>query len=130
MSSLIANKVKTNIRSFSFSLLQTLFMCPTVYDLYNVYNNNYNNNCLFNILLTQLFAILLTTVIFKPWLFCSHATSHKADCCLPFYGPHEQSNEPSWSRRFAFLPSRELYRDRLYMCILILVYSFFSHACC
>ena len=46
----------------------------------NSYNNNYNNNCLFDILLTQLFAILLTTEIFEP------RTSHKADCfVLPFY---------------------------------------------
>ena len=58
-SSLIANKV--------------LFMCPTVSNLYNVYNNNYNNNCLFDILLTQLFAILLTMEIFIPRLFSSHA---------------------------------------------------------
>ena len=31
--------------------------------------------------------MIFTTAIFKPWLFCSHATSHKADwilttCCL------------------------------------------------
>ena len=64
-------------------------MCATVSNLYNVYNNNYNNNCLLDILLclqsfykqqhlfvivlTQLFAILLTAEIFKPWLFSSHA---------------------------------------------------------
>ena len=65
--------------SFSFSLLYTLFTCPT---FSNLYNNDYNNNCLFDILLTQLFAILLTTEIFK------HVTSHKADWirtdCCPF----------------------------------------------
>ena len=64
-------------------------MCATVSNFYNVYNNNYNNNCpldillclqsfckqqyLFVILLTQLFTILLTVEIFKPQLFSSHA---------------------------------------------------------
>ena len=79
MSSLTVNKVKTNMWfSFSLSLLHTLFISPTVSNLYNVYNNNY----LFDILLTKLLAILLTIEIFKPQLFCSHATSRKADWIL------------------------------------------------
>ena len=47
---------------FLFSLLYTLFMCPTVS---NLYSKNYNNICLFDILLTQLCAILHTMEIFK-----------------------------------------------------------------
>ena len=43
------------------SLLNTLFVCDTVSNLYIVYNNN----CLFD--------ILLTTEIFKQRLFSSHA---------------------------------------------------------
>ena len=56
---------------FNFSLLHKLFMGLTIS---NLYNNNYNNNCLFYILLIQLFAFLLTMEIFKPRLFSSHAT--------------------------------------------------------
>ena len=41
-----------------------------------------NNNSQYDILLTQLFVILLTMEILKPLLFCSHATSHKTDCIL------------------------------------------------
>ena len=67
----------------NLSLLYTLFMCPTVSDLCKQYN--YDNSCLFDILLTLLFAILLTTEIFKQ------ATSHKADWiltdCCPLYLP-------------------------------------------
>ena len=69
MSSLIANKVKTNICLVSLSRYCTLFMCPTVS---NLYNNNYNNNCLFDIFLRQLFAILLKTEIFKHNYLVSH----------------------------------------------------------
>ena len=67
MSTLIANKVHVRIITY-------VSLFPR-----NVYNNNYNNNYLFDILLTQLFVNLLTTEIFKPRLFCSNATSHKAD---------------------------------------------------
>ena len=58
------------------------------------------------------------------------ATSHKAEWILTnslpdlstsFICAHLQSAECSLSKRFAFLPSRELYSDSLYMCILILV---------
>ena len=60
---------------FSFSLLYTLFMYPTVLNLYNI---NYNNNYLFHILFTELFSSLFITEIFKPRLFCLHATSYEA----------------------------------------------------
>ena len=36
-------------------------MCDTAFNLYKVYKNNYKSNCCFDILLSQLFAILLTT---------------------------------------------------------------------
>ena len=96
-------------------------------------NNNYNKNCLFYILLTQLFVILITPEIFK------HATSHKADWILTASSPalsclfiyaRLQPAERSQSRRFAFSPFRELYRDRLYICILILGCPFFPYGCC
>ena len=81
-------------------------MCFTVFNLYNTDNNNYNKNCLFDILLKQLFAILLTTEIFKPRLFCAQATSHKTDWILTdslpvlpwrFIVQNEMSNERSWT---------------------------------
>ena len=37
----------------------------------------------------------------------------------PFVFQQQQSNKSSWSRRFLFSPSRELYCDHLYMCIRI-----------
>ena len=74
--------------SFSFSLLYTLFICPT---FTNLYNNNYKNNWLFDIFLTQLFAIVLITEIFKPRLFCSHKgdwiLTDSRLLYLPFYSP-------------------------------------------
>ena len=77
----VSCKQSKNKYAFSFSFL---FMCTTVSSLYNVYNINYNNNCLFHIFHTQLFAIMVTTEIFKPRLFSSHSTSHKADWILTY----------------------------------------------
>ena len=121
----------------------------------NNYSNNYSfvificlqcffKQNLFLILLTQLVTILLTTFfiganaysidLYSEELQPMTATSHKADwitndSCFalpcPFIIQHEQSNELSWSRRFAFSPFRELYRDHLYICILTLVCPFF-----
>ena len=79
-------------------------------------NNNYNNNCFFDTTIcysihnrnclvhTQLYA-MLTELLLTCCLLC-----------LPL-----QSAESSESRRFEFSPSRELYCDLLYTCILILV---------
>ena len=82
---------------------------------------------------TQLFAILLTT---ETILFTSNFTQRwlnsfwllPAMSCL-FICAHLQSTECCLSRRFAFSTSRELYRNNLCMCILILVCPFFPHAC-
>ena len=72
-------------------------------------------------------------------LFTRNASSYKIDwittdwlpaLSCPFIVQHEQSKERFWSRRFSFSPSRELYRDRLYIYLLILIYPFFPHACC
>ena len=60
-------------------------MCSTVFNLYNVYDDNYNNNCLFGILLTRLFSILFTMEIFKTRLFCLHATSY---LCVPLFSTY------------------------------------------
>ena len=43
-------------------------------------------------------------------------------CCFIIV-QQDQSNERSWDRNFAYSPSRELYRYRLYMCILYLFCS-------
>ena len=59
MSSCITNKIKTNMYLVSInSLLYALFMYATVSNSYNIYNNNY----LFVIHLTELFAILFTPI--------------------------------------------------------------------
>ena len=64
-------------------------MCPTVSNLYNVYKNNYNSNSLFDIILClqsvykqPLVSWIFTMATFKPQLFCSHTTLHKADWIL------------------------------------------------
>ena len=45
-------------------------MVQTIYvSVSNLYDNYYNNNCLFDSLLKQLFSILFVTEIFKPRLF-------------------------------------------------------------
>ena len=49
--------------------------------------------------------------------------------CLFIYA-RLQSAKRSQSRGFLFSPFRELYRESLYMCILILVWPLFPHACC
>ena len=59
-----------------------------------------------------------------------HATSHKlieillivAALSWLFIYARLQSAERSQSRRFAFLSSREIFGDRLYMCMFILVF--------
>ena len=70
MCSLITNKVKINLRLVSIKLfIICTILCATIYNL--MYQTIM---LLLAILLTQLFSALLTTQIFKPRLFCSHAT--------------------------------------------------------
>ena len=118
MSSLIANQVKTNLCFVSIKLFIVLTTFVPLFNLCHVYNNNYNNNYAFVILICF---ILHTTDMFK------HATSHKAALqlpvvcfVLPFYSPTR-----SVKRRFlkqkilvlAFL--RTLFRPS---CLLLVVF--------
>ena len=113
MSSLIAIKICVLFQLKS--LLFSLFLCQCS-NLWHVHNNNYNNNCLFDIFLTQLFPTVHSREMFKHatvlydcnftqgwlnsyWLFsCFVLPLHK--------------RMPSLYRtllkfsRFAFLPSR------------------------
>ena len=101
MLSLIANQVKTNMR-FNFIVHCSLLFSLLLWQLFTF--NWYNNNCLFAIPCSQLFAGSLLS--FKP--FCSHAISHKADWiltdCLALLYTHVFSLqnvfkvEGSWSR--------------------------------
>ena len=123
MSSLIANKLKTNMCLVPLSLYCIRYLCVPLFPTY--------------IKIT----ITACSIFFELnySLFCSQRRFSKCNFtqgrlnsyCLssalscPFIVQHIQSNKRSWIRRFAFSPSRELYRDRLYMCILKLVCSFF-----
>ena len=73
-------------------------------------------------LLLLLLARSCTKTIFKPRLFCSHATSHKVDWIItdwlpalpcPFIVHCNKSNERYWIRRFMCSPCRELYHYHL-----------------
>ena len=136
MSSLNANKVKINMCfvSIKLSLLLALFIGATVS---NLYSNNYNNYCLFGVLLTQLFAIQLTTKIFKPRLFYSHPTrlhTRLTELLLPvvcFAWPLYSPKQTVWRmflkwnvRVLAF--SRTLLRPHCCLCIL---FTFFCSFC-
>ena len=70
MSSFIANNIKINLYSVSIKFfIVALFLFDTINSL------SYTTIiCLFVILLTQQFTILLTMEIFKPQLFSSHTT--------------------------------------------------------
>ena len=73
MSSMIANKIKINwcLVSIKFFIVRTIFVCPCLQ--LDEYNNNW---------LCSLTKQIFTREIFKPLLFSSHATSHKADWIL------------------------------------------------
>ena len=99
--------------SFSLSLLYTLFMCPTVS---NLYNNNYNNNCLFD-----------TTIRYSTYNCFLHTQLHTrlteflliVDC---FYGPTRPVKRTFLKQKFCALAfSRTLLR----VCTSILVYPSF-----
>ena len=130
MSLLIAKKVKTNVclisvKLFSYATVQTS-------NLYHVYNNNYNNNYSFIVLIClqpfckQHLCVILLTQLFAKF---SQRQSSNHNCIvhtqlhtrlseflltavcftLPFYSPT--------SRTFVFLPSRELYCDLIFVCV-------------
>ena len=114
MGSLIANQVKkTNICFVSVKLFLVLITFVPLFTL-NWYSMNYNNNCpahncncfVHTQLHTRLIKFLLTVARFVLPLYIR---THSVCRTFSMY-------------KFAFLPSRELYRDRLYMCIFILVY--------
>ena len=112
------------------------FIVRTVSNLYNIYNNNYNNNCLFDIILClqpfckrqHLFVrsvqwrssnhhcFLYTQRVFThDWLNSYYWLS--ALCCL-YKCPRKQCDEHFWSRTFVFSSSRELYLDFIVACVL------------
>ena len=82
-----------------------------------------------------------TTVFFtlnftQGWLN-SYCLSSALSC--PLIVQNKWCNERSWSRRFVFSASQELYLENIVvcalcthccLCVLILVYPYFSHACC
>ena len=128
MSSLIANKVKTNMYLFSFKLfIVRIILCATVFNLYNAYNNNYS----FIILLSQLFAILLTTFC-KQQHWLNYYWLLSVLSCL-FICRRLQPNEGSWRGKFGISPSREC-EYIVVLCstcyVRLLVYPFFSRVCC
>ena len=118
-------------------LLFPLLLCHCS-NWYHVYNNNYNNNNSFMVLIClqplckpHLYLILHTTEMFKraTALFTRNFTQgwlKSTDCsplCLTFFiYAHLQSAERSQRRRFIISPSTELYRESLCVGILILVY--------
>ena len=89
MRSLIAYNVKTNVCLVSNKIfIVRIILCATVQNC-----SKYTTTiCLFVILITRTIIQIFTTAIFKPRLFCTHTTSHKADGitttrrlhCLPF----------------------------------------------
>ena len=101
-------------------------------NLYHVYNHKYNNNCLVRYPKHTTIHLIFTMAIFKPQLFCSHATLHAdwilTECC-PFIYARLQSDEGSWSGTFGVSPSREFFCDYLIVRIelvvlLLLVYVY------
>ena len=128
--------------SIKFSLLFVLFSVPHCSKLYHVYNNNYNNNNSFVVLIClQPFCKQYIYKLFFPHdysLFCPNLSviadfyslhHHSSDlptrnkltavCSVQsFYSPIHLV-EHSGNGSFLFLPSKEVYRVRLYMFILI-----------
>ena len=95
----------------------------------NEFNNNYNNSCLFDILLRlqpfcrqqHLFVRSLTMVIFKLRLFSLHAMhfhTRLTELLLLLWSANGQSAADSWSRTFGASPSRKFYCDYIVVCIL------------
>ena len=125
-------------------------MCASVSNLYNIYNNNYNNNCLSIFFSTYNLSAsnnaypldlysgdLQTTSV----LFTHNASSHKTDwittarclLCLGFLYSYKNSlTKRSSSRMFMFSLSRELCRIFIVVCIfcshclLLLSFSYLS----
>ena len=127
MSSLIATKIKTNsvlfrlnfyCSHYSWATIQTYTTYTTIIITITIrslsaYNLFVSHTC-------TLFCIQLRYMNMQ--LFCSLATSHKSvwilsDLSYYFIVQQDQSNEHSWNKIFLFSSSRELYCNRLYMCI-------------
>ena len=105
-------------------------MCATVSELYNVLNNNYNNNCLFDVLIClqpfckqqnlfgdfQTSIILFTQRVFtQDWLNYYHSSSSLSRVFIVL---RRQSDIRSKSRMFVFPLSWELYLDFIAVCVL------------
>ena len=117
MSSLIANKVKTNKCLVSNALLYALFICATGSNLYNVYGNKIactiffsagnlfvsNNTCSLNLYSRDL--------ITKTVTFTRNASSHKTNwiittrflLCLAFIKTKAKSHKTNWIITTRFL---------------------------
>ena len=113
MSSLIANQVKANVCLVSVKLFIVLTTFVALFTL-NWYNNNYNNNCLFN-------TIIRYSAHNLDSLFTRNRNTRLIDynslssaMCCPFIVQQDQSNKRSWTGRFAYSASRELYFERLH----------------
>ena len=96
------------------------------------WRTQYNNNSHSSLFLSahNLF-VSHTCILFCTELRCSNTQLvtrlidynwHSFAVSCPFIVQQDQWNERSWTRRFAFSASKELYRHRLYMCILTLVF--------
>ena len=121
MSSLIANKVNTNM------CLVSLY-CPH-YLMYTTITtcSLYFFTLLFSEALTTVWQNF-TTANFKQRLFCLHATSHKVNSILTTLRLLSlallQSNTNSLSRTFVFSLSQELYCNFIVVCVHTVVCEF------
>ena len=101
---------------FSLSLLYTLFMYPTVSNLFNLYGDNENNKCLFDILqlhtrLTEFFLNTVTCFV------------------LPFYMRISSvwwRILRSWSGTFRISPFRQFFFDYLTVNVVLFKFSYLS----
>ena len=122
-----AHKIKINLCLVSIKhfIVRTI-LCATIYNLLYI-----TIICLFLILHTQLFAILLTTEIFKPRL-TKFLLPIACLSCLSIC-PHNQFDKGSWSGMFGVSPSLNCCLHNTAhiacCCVRLLVYPFFSYAC-
>ena len=141
MSSLIANKVKTNscFVSIKLFIVRCIYVCHCFQIIPRI--QQYQLPCSIFFFAYKLFAsnktcsldlymysgeLQTTTVLFtcnftQGWLNSYWSLSA---LCYPFVVQHEQFNESSLTRRFVFSPSRELYRNHI-----VAVYSAHTIVC-
>ena len=119
--------------------MYALFLCATVSNLYNVYNNNYNNNCSLDILLClqpvsnntcslDLYSrnLQTTTVLFMQRIFTQDYWITTI-CCLLCLGLFFFFGITQKYIVFVFSLSRESYRDDVVVCVLCTHYCLCFH---